>query len=155
MFDTQAFADLFDSVDFVRCFFADDINGFYWFPYSIICLYMISPLLSLAVDDKRLMWYLIVGFPHRVRCSVTGVIGRQRAALHIVTALAALHVAGHAVLPAWLLSCSSCRMVYPPRGVAVDCLDCGVGDVWSHCGSTDTLTVRYRANATITASAAL
>ncbi len=47
-------------MDFVKRFLADDINSFYWFLYSIIYLYMITPLLSLAADDKRLMQYLIV-----------------------------------------------------------------------------------------------
>lgn len=59
-FGTQAVADSFGPVDFVRRFLANDINGFYWFLYSIIYLYMITPLLSLAADDKRLMRYLIV-----------------------------------------------------------------------------------------------
>lgn len=59
-FGTQAVADSFGPVDFVKRFLADDINSFYWFLYSIIYLYMITPLLSLAADDKRLMQYLIV-----------------------------------------------------------------------------------------------
>ena len=54
-FGTQAVADSFGPVDFVKRFLADDINSFYWFLYSIIYLYMITPLLSLAADDKRLM----------------------------------------------------------------------------------------------------
>ncbi|WP_160319045.1 acyltransferase [Bifidobacterium aesculapii] len=59
-FGTQAVADSFGPADFIRRFLTDDINGFYWFLYSIIYLYMITPLLSLATDDKRLMRYLIV-----------------------------------------------------------------------------------------------
>ncbi|PLS28812.1 acyltransferase [Bifidobacterium parmae] len=59
-FGTQAVADSFGPVDFVRRFLTDDVNSFYWFLYSIIYLYMITPLLSLAADDKRLMRYLIV-----------------------------------------------------------------------------------------------
>lgn len=59
-FGTQAVADSFGPLDFIRRFLTNKVNDFYWFLYSIIYLYMITPLLSLAADDKRLMRYLIV-----------------------------------------------------------------------------------------------
>lgn len=54
-FGTQAVADSFGPVDFVKRFLADDINSFYWFLYSIIYLYMITPLLErLGVAERYL-----------------------------------------------------------------------------------------------------
>ena len=116
-FGTQAVADSFGPVDFVKRFLADDINSFYWFLYSIIYLYMITPLLSLAADDKRLMQYLIV-VDFAIACAAAGTVGRGRAVSRIVAALAVVHVAGHAVLPARLLSHPSCRMACSGVGVA-------------------------------------
>ena len=59
-FGTQAYADSFGFIDFTKRFMTNNVNDFYWFLYSIIYLYALTPLLSLAADNKRLMEYLII-----------------------------------------------------------------------------------------------
>ncbi len=56
--------------DFAKRFFTNSINDTYWFLYSILYLYLLTPLLSLALPNKRLMRYLValsvvasIGFP--------------------------------------------------------------------------------------------
>ncbi len=45
---------------FARGVFSDSINDTYWFFYTIIALYILTPVLSLAVGDKHLLQYIMV-----------------------------------------------------------------------------------------------
>lgn len=49
----------FNLFDFGRDVLTNRICDVYWFLYSIIALYAITPLLSLASDNKRLLGYLL------------------------------------------------------------------------------------------------
>ncbi|WEV65984.1 MULTISPECIES: acyltransferase [unclassified Bifidobacterium] len=46
-------------VDFVKRFLTNDINDVYWFFYSIIYLYVLTPLLSYVMQHKRATQYLL------------------------------------------------------------------------------------------------
>lgn len=46
-------------IDFVIRLLGNKINDIYWFLYAILYLYLVTPLFSLAIDDRRLMRYLI------------------------------------------------------------------------------------------------
>ena len=50
----------FDLVSFGRDLLTNRICDVYWFIYSILALYLVTPLLSLAADDKNLLQYLLV-----------------------------------------------------------------------------------------------
>lgn len=49
----------FDFIAFVGSLLTNSICDVYWFLYSIIALYLITPLLSLAAKDKSLLRYLL------------------------------------------------------------------------------------------------
>lgn len=49
----------FRSVDFCKRFLTNSIIDIYWFLYSIIYLYLLTPLLSKIVHDRRLLEYAI------------------------------------------------------------------------------------------------
>lgn len=46
--------------DFVSRFLTNSINDIYWFLYTIIYLYMLTPLLTQIRNDKNILQYLIV-----------------------------------------------------------------------------------------------
>ena len=50
----------FDLVSFGRDLLTNRICDVYWFIYSILALYLVTPLLSLAADDKKLLQYLLL-----------------------------------------------------------------------------------------------
>lgn len=56
--------------DFAKRLLTNRVNDVYWFLYSIIYLYALTPILSLVAERRRLLWYAIgltalltVGFP--------------------------------------------------------------------------------------------
>lgn len=59
-YGAQGYAANFGVVDFIGRFFTNSINDIYWFLYVIIYLYVITPLLSLAKDNRILMQYLLI-----------------------------------------------------------------------------------------------
>ncbi|NPD31459.1 acyltransferase family protein [Eggerthellaceae bacterium zg-1084] len=56
---TEEFRGGPNPIDFVKRVLSNGISGTYWFFYAIIYLYLITPLLSLAVGRRDLMRYLI------------------------------------------------------------------------------------------------
>ena len=46
--------------DFVRRFLTNDIHTNFWFFYTILMLYVMTPILSKIADDRKLMQYAIV-----------------------------------------------------------------------------------------------
>lgn len=58
-YGAQSFEGAFGLKDFVKRFLTNQINDTYWFLYSIIYLYILTPLLSLAAGRKRILEYLI------------------------------------------------------------------------------------------------
>lgn len=58
-YNCEPYLTAFGLIDFFERFFSNSINDIYWFLYSIIYLYLLTPLLSLAVDNKRTMTYLM------------------------------------------------------------------------------------------------
>lgn len=46
--------------DFIKRFLTNQINDIYWFLYSIIYLYMLTPILSRIVEYRRTLEYVIV-----------------------------------------------------------------------------------------------
>lgn len=58
-YNCDSYLTAFGPIDFLERFFSNSINDIYWFLYSIIYLYLLTPLLSLAVDNKRTMTYLL------------------------------------------------------------------------------------------------
>lgn len=58
-YGAQSIADSFGFVDFCKRFLTNSIIDIYWFLYSIIYLYLLTPLLSKIVHDRRLMVYAI------------------------------------------------------------------------------------------------
>ena len=58
-YGAQSIADSFGFVDFCKRFLTNSIIDIYWFLYSIIYLYLLTPLLSKIVHDRRLMEYAI------------------------------------------------------------------------------------------------
>ena len=59
-YGAQSIADSFGLVDFCKRFLTNSIIDIYWFLYSIIYLYLLTPLLSRIVHDRRLMEYAII-----------------------------------------------------------------------------------------------
>ena len=55
----QEFAGVFGLGDFLQRFLTGSINVTYWFLYTIIYLYLLTPLLSLAAGNRRLLRYLL------------------------------------------------------------------------------------------------
>lgn len=58
-YNCESYLTAFGPLDFLKRFFSNSINDIYWFLYSIIYLYLLTPLLSLAVDNRRTMAYLL------------------------------------------------------------------------------------------------
>lgn len=58
-YGAQSIADSFGVVDFCKRFLTNSIIDIYWFLYSIIYLYFLTPLLSKIVHDRRLLEYTI------------------------------------------------------------------------------------------------
>lgn len=58
-YGAQPIADSFGPVDFCKRFLTNSIIDIYWFLYSIIYLYLLTPLLSKIVHDRRLLEYAI------------------------------------------------------------------------------------------------
>ena len=58
-YGAQSIADGFGPVDFCKRFLTNSIIDIYWFLYSIIYLYLLTPLLSKIVHDRRLLEYAI------------------------------------------------------------------------------------------------
>ena len=58
-YNCESYLTAFGPLDFLKRFFSNSINDIYWFLYSIIYLYLLTPLLSLAVDNRRTMTYLL------------------------------------------------------------------------------------------------
>lgn len=58
-YNCDSYLTAFGPIDFLERFFSNSINDIYWFLYSIIYLYLLTPLLSLAVSNKRTMTYLL------------------------------------------------------------------------------------------------
>lgn len=58
-YGAQPIADGFGFVDFCKRFLTNSIIDIYWFLYSIIYLYLLTPLLSKIVHDRRLIEYAI------------------------------------------------------------------------------------------------
>lgn len=62
-YSATSFAGNASVKDFLLRFSSNTINDTYWFLYAIIYLYMITPVLSLAAERKRLLeGYLVIGF---------------------------------------------------------------------------------------------
>lgn len=66
----ESYASGVSLLDFAKRFMTNQINDIYWFLYKIIFLYLVTPLFSLALGNKRLMHYLVclalvagIGFP--------------------------------------------------------------------------------------------
>lgn len=55
----ERFEKNFGLIDFFKRFLTNDINDTYWFFYSIIYLYILTPIISHVVKDKRSLQYLI------------------------------------------------------------------------------------------------
>lgn len=47
-------------VDFAKRFLTNQINDIYWFFYTIIYLYIITPVISQAMNNKRIVQYILV-----------------------------------------------------------------------------------------------
>ena len=58
-YGAEAYAAGPSLTDFVSRFLTNQINDVYWFLYKIIYLYLLTPLISLALPNRRLMRYLI------------------------------------------------------------------------------------------------
>lgn len=58
-YGAQSIADGFGPVDFCKRFLTNSIIDIYWFLYTIIYLYLLTPLLSKIVHDRRLLEYAI------------------------------------------------------------------------------------------------
>lgn len=76
-YGAESFAHGAGIVDFVRRFLTNNIVDIYWFLYAIIYLYMLTPLLSLAKDNKRVVEYVLIvtacisiGIPLLERCGI-------------------------------------------------------------------------------------
>lgn len=76
-YGAESFAHNAGIIDFVKRFLTNDIVDIYWFLYSIIYLYMLTPLLSLARDNKRVVEYMLIvtacisiGIPLLERCGI-------------------------------------------------------------------------------------
>ena len=52
-YGAEQFAGVFGVVDFIKRFLTNQINDTYWFFYSIIYLYVLTPILSLVVHNRR------------------------------------------------------------------------------------------------------
>lgn len=55
----EAYADSFSLKDFIKRFLTNQVNDIYWFLYSLIYLYLFTPILSLVVKHKRLTEYVL------------------------------------------------------------------------------------------------
>ncbi len=58
-YNCTSYIGSFGIIDFVNRFLTNSINDIYWFLYSILYLYLLTPLLSLARKSKKLMKYLL------------------------------------------------------------------------------------------------
>lgn len=67
-YNCTSYIGSFGIIDFIKRFLTNTINDIYWFLYSILYLYLLTPLLSLASKNKRLMQYLII------LCILAGVV---------------------------------------------------------------------------------
>ncbi len=55
----ESYGGGFSPLDFINRFMTNQINDTYWFLYKIIFLYLLTPLLSLALPNRNLMRYLL------------------------------------------------------------------------------------------------
>lgn len=59
-YNASQYADTRGLRDFFRRFFTNQINDVYWFLYSIIYLYILTPILSLVVKNRRCVEYMLI-----------------------------------------------------------------------------------------------
>lgn len=58
-YGAESYAESFGFRDFVERFLMNRINDTYWFLYSIIYLYVLTPMLSLIVGNRRCLEYIL------------------------------------------------------------------------------------------------
>ena len=58
-YGAESFVGRFGLFDFVIRFLTNSINDTYWFFYSIIYLYALTPIISLAVKHRRVLEYML------------------------------------------------------------------------------------------------
>lgn len=58
-YGADQFVGAFGLIDFTKRFLTNQINDIYWFFYTIIYLYMITPVISWAMKDKRIIEYIL------------------------------------------------------------------------------------------------
>lgn len=58
-YGADSFIGKYGIVDFVKRFLTNQINDTYWFFYSIIYLYVLTPVLSLVVKNRRCVEYML------------------------------------------------------------------------------------------------
>lgn len=59
-YGAEAIGDSFSFLDFFARFLTNNINDTYWFFYTIIYLYMLTPILSRIVGNKKVMEYTML-----------------------------------------------------------------------------------------------
>ena len=59
-YGADQFVGGFDIVDFTRRFLTNQINDTYWFFYTIIYLYALTPILSIVVYNRRCLEYMLI-----------------------------------------------------------------------------------------------
>lgn len=59
-YGADQFASGLSLVDFTKRFLTNQINDIYWFFYTIIYLYIITPVISRAMGNKRVVQYILV-----------------------------------------------------------------------------------------------
>lgn len=59
-YGASRFGGLFSVKEFVKGFLTNNILDIYWFLYAIIYLYVLTPLLSLVVGNRRILEYAIM-----------------------------------------------------------------------------------------------
>lgn len=58
-YGADQFANGLNLVDFIKRFLTNNINDIYWFFYTIIYLYMITPVISWAMKDRHIVKYIL------------------------------------------------------------------------------------------------
>lgn len=67
-YNASQYAQTAGPLDFLERFLTNQINDIYWFLYSIVYLYVLTPILSLVVKHRRCLEYMLV------LCVIIGVV---------------------------------------------------------------------------------
>lgn len=86
--------------DFISAFVNNDINNTFWFFYEIISLYLVTPIFTALINNKRLLCWIVVGYFifNDVIFYLQGIIGINLTTKYIVQPLISSSYLGYFLL---------------------------------------------------------